>query len=337
MRARERATKQCAGLAAVAVVLLIAAGCQQAQPVDDTPPAPPTLTIWEAAMAGDLAELAAHGAHGTNVNALDPELGVTALSSATAVGQAAAVDWLLANGADVNARAGDGNTALHVAAFVGTAEIAGKLLDAGIDVGATNDDGQTVWQTLGLDWQTTKYIADMLQLPLDQATVEAGRAALGELLEPHLAALGAEDIWLAVASGNADAVKSHVEAGADLEQRDDTGATMLTVAALLGYGDVTALLLEAGADVNARNYGNGATALLAASFLGQVEVVEMLLAAGADPTMMSDDGGTPLTVAQLDWTTTQYVAGMLQVPLSDEAAVMAGKAAVADLLRAALP
>ena len=337
MRPRELDTGRRAAWAAFAVAaLLIAVACQQPQPVEPVPPAPPTLTIWEAALAGDLAELAAHAAHGTNLDALDPQLGATPLATAVAVSQAEAVDWLLANGADVNARGGDGTTTLQVAAFVGAAPIARTLLDAAVDVGAANDNGQTVWQTLGTDWQTTKYLADMIELPLERTTVEAGREAIGAMLEPYLAALSGADIWLAVASGDAAAVKAHIEAGADLEQRSDDGATLLSVAAVLGDAEVTALLLDAGADVNARNYANGSTALLAAAFLGRAGVVKSLLAAGADPTLMSDDGGTPLTVAQLDWTTTQYVAGMIQIPLEDEATVMAGKAAAADLLRTAL-
>ena len=233
----------------------------------------------------------AHRAAGTNLNALQPELGITALVAATAGGQGGAVDWLLGHGVDVNARSGDGNTALHAAAFLGAADIAAKLLESGVNVTASNDNGQTVWQTLALDWQTTSAIASALQLTLDRETLEAGRAEIATMLEPHLASLGDESIWLAAYTGNAAAVKSHIDRGADVNQRnDESGATLLTVAALLDHQELAALLIDAGADVNARNTGDGATALHAAAFVGRADIVELLLDSGADPEAVSDSG-----------------------------------------------
>ena len=324
-----------------AAAFLVAAACQSTEPAASAVPPPepipaPTIGLWEAAAGGDIDALVAHRAAGTNLNALQPELGITALVAATAGGQSGAVDWLLDHGVDVNARSGDGNTALHAAAFLGAADIAAKLLERGVNVTASNDNGQTVWQTLATDWQTTSAIASALQLTLDRVTLEAGRAEIATMLEPVLASLSDESVWLAAYAGNAAAVKSHIDRGADVNQRnDESGATLLTVAALLDHQELAALLIDAGADVNARNTGDGATPLHAAAFVGRADIVELLLDSGADAAAVSDSGGTPLAAAQLDWATTQYLAAVMQVAV-EQAPVMAGKAAAVELLLANL-
>ena len=324
-----------------AAALVVVAACQSPAPTATAVPPPepipaPTIGLWEAAASGDIDALVAHRAAGTNLNALQPELGITALVAATAGGQSGAVDWLLDHGVDVNARSGDGNTALHAAAFLGAADIARKLLERGVNVTASNDNGQTVWQTLALDWQTTSAVASGLRLTLDRVTLEAGRAEIATMLEPYLARLSDESIWLAAYAGDAAAVKSHIDRGADVNQRhDESGATLLTVAALLDHQELAALLIDVGADVNARNYGDATTALHAAAFVGRADMVEMLLDNGADPAVVSDTGGTPLAAAQLDWATTQYLAAVMQVPV-EQAPVMAGKATAVEVLLAKL-
>lgn len=322
----------------IAVIALIGSACRT-DPAQSSPPLPPeapSIDIWEAAAAGDIDALEAHLARGTDLDSLQPRFAVTPLIAATVGDQVAAVEWLLGHGADVDARTGDGSTTLQAAAFLGNFRLAAKFLEAGVDVAASNDNGQTVWQTLATDWETTSAVASLFDLTLDRHAVETGRTAIGELIAPHLAKLAREDIWLAVASGNIDGVRTNIEHGVDVNERDANGATLLTVAAIFGHDAVATQLLDAGAEVNARNADNGATALHAAAFLGHAAVVETLLTAGADPSLASDNGGTALAAARLDWATTRYVAGVLQVPAGDEASVMAGKAAVVELLRAEL-
>lgn len=59
------------------------------------------------------------------------------------------------------------------------------------------------------------------------------------------------------------------------------------------------LLLEHGADVNARQTG-GITALQSAAHRGNVELVQLLLDQGADPSLRTDDGLTALDYARQD-------------------------------------
>jgi len=58
------------------------------------------------------------------------------------------------------------------------------------------------------------------------------------------------------------------------------------------------LLLEAGAEVNARNH-SGKTALMFASY-GEIDLVRVLLAAGADPDIRNNDGETAFMMSAND-------------------------------------
>lgn len=322
-----------AALSLVLANLACTSTTEAVKPAEDAPPAPPAQDVWSAAGGGDIDALEGHLRAGTNLNALHPEAGFTPLVAAVVARQNEALEWLLANGADADARNGDGGTALIAAAFLGLPEAARTLLAHGADPTASNDDGQNLWDIAALDWETTRYIVGLLELEIEREALEAGRAEILEMLQPQLAALSADDIWLATATGNIEAVRTLL-ADADVNQRNpDSGTTLLTFAALFGQTEIAALLLDAGADVNGRNYQNGSSALHAAAFLGQADVVQLLLEHGADIDAMSDDGGTPLAAAELDWPTTQYLAGMLQIPVQEEA-VVAGKAKVVELLKA---
>jgi uncharacterized protein len=80
--------------------------------------------------------------------------------------------------------------------------------------------------------------------------------------------------------GDLPRVRVLLDANADLNARNSDGATALIVASQAGHADVVRALLAAKADVNARdNYGG--TALLLASQSGRADVVRLLKSAGA--------------------------------------------------------
>lgn len=162
----------------------------EAEPVS-APSPPPATDIWLAAGDGDIRTLEAHKRVGTDLDILQADIGITPLMVTIVADQLEAARWLIANGANANAVMRDGGNALHGAAFVGNAAGAKLLLESGVDTEALNNDGLSVWDILALDWPTTEYIGQMLELGLVEAEVETGRAAIAELLETEANDAGA--------------------------------------------------------------------------------------------------------------------------------------------------
>ena len=320
------------GLVLVAALAACVSPQQETTPaapiVPAEPPAPPAKDIWTAAGEGDLAELEAHKAAGTDLDSLQMDVGITPLLIAVIADEQEAVEWLVANGADANASMRDGGNALHGAAFVGNSPAAALLLERGVDTGALNNDGASVWDILELDWGTTDYISSMLDLGLEQAEVEAGRAEIAAMLG---GGEGGGDIWSALLAGDAAAVHAAIQGGADVNAMGADGSPPLVWAAVNANPEFAAALLAAGADVDAPSQSNGSTALHAAAFLGNAEVARLLLEKGADAHAMTNDGMTAMQMTELDWATTEYIAGMLQIAVEQEA-VMAGRAKIAEML-----
>lgn len=101
------------------------------------------------------------------------------------------------------------------------------------------------------------------------------------------------DIHTAAFFGNLDAIKQHINAGSDLNQKDQYGSTPLNIAATFGKTDIALVLINADANLNIKN-GEGSTPLHVASFFCRKEIVKALLESGADKSMTNNFGATPL-------------------------------------------
>ncbi len=213
---------------------------------------------------------------------------------------------LLQQGIDVNAPQGDGSTALHYAAYGDNLAMAQMLIRAGARADAANDLGST---------------------PLHLAC-NNGSAAMVDLLlaakaNPNARLLNGETVLMACArTGNASAVKSLLVQGADPKAAEpEHNQTALMWAAAEKHPEVTALLIEFGADVGARsrsysmtvtpeqtqragreelNYDvmrGGSTPLLFAARSGDAESAKLLLQHGANPNDALPDGASALVLA----------------------------------------
>ena len=291
--------------AATTLVLLVLTACTTQPPEPPPPPPEPTMDLWTAAAEGNIAELDANKHAGSDLDAQSPnEIQATALTLAAVGGQAEAAQWLVDNGADVNGLNGDGSTALNAAAFLGRAGVAKVLIDGGVDTSIRSWEGQSPADIARIDWETTEYIAAMLQLTVDRESVESGRAKILAMIEgPSGASTGGgyEELAYAILMDDAGAAKA---------------------------------ALAAGADANARDPNLGGTPLIFAALMGRDEIAKMLLAAGADASATNNNGTNALTVAELDWQTTQDIAAMFQIPLTNPEAIKKGKAQIAKMLRA---
>ena len=92
-----------------------------------------------------------------------------------------------------------------------------------------------------------------------------------------------------------DKVTDALDAGANVNTKDNDGRTSLILASRHGHTEIVTMLLEKGADVNAKN-NDGYTALIMASEREHMEIVIDLLANGADVNAKDDNDYTAL-----DW------------------------------------
>jgi ankyrin repeat protein len=136
-------------------------------------------------------------------------------------------------------------------------------------------------------------------------------AAIGDverlrgLLDPDPALAGAwsDDgftaLHFAAFFGQPQAAAILLERGADVHAVASTfgNVTPLHSAAAAPSRAIVRMLLEAGADANARQ-GGGFTALQAAAQNGDPEMTRDLLEHGADPSAATDDGRTALSIAE---------------------------------------
>lgn len=89
-------------------------------------------------------------------------------------------------------------------------------------------------------------------------------------------------LLVAAEAGDAAAVGSMLDAGADINAQRLEGFTPLSIAAMVGNVEVVRLLIERRADVNALSRNAPTTALIAAAAGGQAEAVRLLIAGGAN-------------------------------------------------------
>jgi ankyrin repeat protein len=178
---------------------------------------------------------------------------------------------------------------------------------------ASARDGDGVSATMHALYRGRGDIAEVVATALPELDVcEAaalGRADLVRALveaDPSLARAVSPDGFTALHYpaffGRGDAVEATralLMAGADVNARsaNDFSVLPLHSAVAGGHGAVAALLIEAGADVNATQR-HGWTPLHGAAQNGAADTVERLLAAGAEPSAVNDDGVSAADLAE---------------------------------------
>lgn len=227
-------------------------------------PAKSTL-LHHAAGFGTLETLQWLVAAGADVNAKNAR-GSTPLH--WAVTDDAKVRLLLARGAAVNAKLADGRTPLYLAAILGNGHaVLRTLLEHGADPRLTTGNKRT---------------------PLMAAAGRGDVEALRLLIEAKAAVDAADSagqtaLMMAATEGSPAAVRLLLERGADARVRTKRNESALGNAGTAGNAEVVSLLLEHGAEINERNLRGYSPLMLAASSDARpVEVVKLLLAKGAD-------------------------------------------------------
>ena len=253
------------------------------------------------------------------------EHGSVALVSAAELGSVYLVELLLAAGADVNSKALEaamskghddvvevlrnagacfnayqseyGNTYLSRAVLQGDINLVHKLLAAGARVNEyysidTGPDDKWVANPLPLAVECGEI--EMVQILLDAgAVIDASAIDLGRYdedaeeyaEEPDIDNLGKTALLTAVLKDKDELVNMLINVGANVNARPQPfgGWTVLQAATKKGNIELVRILLSVGAEVNAEPHADrGRTALQAAATEGHIELVRLLLNAGAD-------------------------------------------------------
>ncbi|MDE0105360.1 MAG: ankyrin repeat domain-containing protein [Bryobacterales bacterium] len=199
----------------------------------------------------------------------------------------AAVEQLLAEGADPNETELYGWGPLHFAVPLAGLEVVSALLAAGADPEARTVSGATALH-LGASQATVSVVSALLSGGADPNAREgeAGESAL------HYAAELQEEGLLPV-------VTSLLDAGADPGSSNNYGNTPLHRALVNPAVTIPVVraLLDAGADPMARNQWESTPLHVAADVLDDIGIIETLLAAGADVRAENENGNRPVDVA----------------------------------------
>jgi ankyrin repeat protein len=150
------------------------------------------------------------------------------------------------------------------------------LIQKKADVNAAQDDGATA-----LHWAVYRDNVEAVDMLLRAGAKSAPNRE------------GMTPLAMAALYGNAQVVDRLLKSGGDAKALGPNGETMVMFAARNGNPDVIRLLVEAGANVNAREPLRGTTALMWAVEQRHPEAVAALLKAGADPAARSAGAGLP--------------------------------------------
>ena len=214
------------------------------------------------------------------------------LYEASAVGDLAMIELLLARGVDPN-HTGDGQrTPLENAISFRRLDVAKVLRRAGAEIDRPGMRALHVAAAMGCLTVNGVRTVDYVRWLLDEGAAVDGT-------EGHTTPL-----ILAAGTGDAESVQVLLEHGARVEARNGQGETALVVAARALSLDVVRLLIATGARVDAHDSAGGTVlhALAGQDYNGLVcpellEMLRLLIAHGADVAARDDEGRRALDFA----------------------------------------
>ena len=230
---------------------------------------------------------------GANVNARESWRGQTALMWAAAEGNLEVLELLVSEGAEVSARSDKGFTPLLFAAREGETKIVQSLIASGALANEALPAREAVVTENGMSSAAQTGMTPLL-LAIGSAHFETAALLLELGADPNAAPLG----WAPI--HQVTWIRKAGQAGSNNPAPQGSGK--------LGSLEFTRMLVEAGADINAKVSKRppvgvsdlnmrGGTAFLLAARTADVDLMRLLVDLGADPHVPNDDLSTPLMVA----------------------------------------
>jgi ankyrin repeat protein len=229
--------------------------------------------------------------------------GFTALHYAAIQGSMDMVKLFISKGVDTSS--------LYMAAFMGDLDRVKEFVEKGTKVDAKDDAGWTAlyWSACGGQTKVAEFLIDngadinttdsRSQSLLHQAA-QTGNVELVELLiSKGGVAPNIKDKRGNTPLHNAshrDIAALLIDKGADVNAKNNVAQTPLHIACQKGNKEIAELLIDKGADINSR-LRNGLTPLHLAARGNHKDIVELLIAKGADLNVKNNAGRTPLRIA----------------------------------------
>jgi len=222
----------------------------------------------------------------------------TGLYSASSRGYADVVRSLIDRGADLNTICEDYDedgcdvkwTPLHVAIYKERRDIVILLLERGADTEPRNS-----WDETAIYMASSRRCADIVRQLISHG---ADLNVECEDSDAFHYDVKRTPLHVAIRDGTPPIARMLLEHGANPNAPDNLGQTALHVGSTY-YGEVE-LLLEYGANVDVRDK-DGWTPLHEAAYHLMTEVVVVLLNRGADPHAQTNEGKTPIQLADAPW------------------------------------
>jgi ankyrin repeat protein len=249
----------------------------------------PLMMAAEQGHANVIAALVSSGADAKAANAL----GTTPLMLAAASGNPQAVTTLVENGAEIEAKEKTfGQTPLMFAASANRIEAIKALLKAGANIKATSK----VNNVGNLSGAEQEFLAAASGSGNQAGGGGQGRA--GQVVAPGATAAGGGGGG-GGGFGRGGGGKPGVDRPYFYNELIGTqgGHTALMLAARSGFAEAVKTLVAAGAEVNQVSVGDKTSPMLIAAINGHFDVATWLLDQGADPNAASENGVTPLYAA----------------------------------------
>lgn len=212
------------------------------------------------------------------------------------------IERLISAGAAIESGNGSGRFALHEAALANSAATVKTLLKNGADINASDKNGFTALH-IATQYGYEKVVRLLLEhhgVPTPPTEVECtplvgaaifGRSSIGKLLHDHGVDTDGHDcerempLHRADNSDASEIPRGLPSLGAYVSQPNKCGGTALHVAASYGHLTSVNVLLDAGADVNSRDF-MARNPLYLSIRAGNTQIAKVLIEAGADPSIL---------------------------------------------------